>query len=92
MTNAEIQAVVLGALSRIAPEVAAASLKPDVRLRDQIDMDSMDFLNFMLELHASLGVDVPEADYPKLATLDGCVAYLAALVGNAQPAGGAKMR
>jgi acyl carrier protein len=76
MTNAEIQAAVLRALSRVAPELDAASLEGDVRLRDQIDMDSMDFLNFMLELHASLGVDVPEADYPKLATLDGCVSYL----------------
>ena len=80
MTNTEIRAAVLQALSRVALELDPATLKPEVRLRDQLDIDSMDFLNFVLELHKSLGIDIPEADYPQIATLDGCVVYLAARV------------
>lgn len=87
MTSAEIRAAVLQALSRIAPELDPATLKPDVRLRDQLDIDSMDFLNFVLELHKSLGIDVPEADYPQIATLDGCVGYISARVPTATSTG-----
>lgn len=78
MTRDEIRTAVLHALSRIAPEVPAAELDPKADLRTQADIDSMDFLNLMVELHRTLGVDVPEADYAKLRTLDGCVDYLAA--------------
>jgi len=77
MTDAEIEAAVLHALARVAPELDTSTVQRDVRLRDQIDLDSIDFLNLMVELHSSLGVDVPEADYSKLATLKDCVAYLA---------------
>jgi acyl carrier protein len=49
-----------------------------VAFREQLDLYSMDLLNFIVALHAALGVEIPEADYPKLATLDGCVEYLAA--------------
>ena len=78
MTRDEIRATVLRALGEIAPEADLASLAPDVGLRDQLDLDSMDILNFVVGLHAALGVEIPESDYPKLATLDGCVDYLAA--------------
>lgn len=78
MTGDEIRATVLRVLGEIAPEVDSAQIKNDVRLRDQVDLDSMDVLNFMIALHAAFGVEIPEADYPKLATLDGCVNYLAA--------------
>jgi acyl carrier protein len=67
---------VLRCLGEIAPEADPARVKPDVSFRDQLDLDSMDFLNFVIALHEALGVDVPEVDYPKLATLDGCVGYL----------------
>ena len=77
MTRDEIRATVLRALGEIAPEADLATLEPDVPFRDQLDLDSMDFLNFVIALHAALDVDIPEADYPKLATLDGCVDYLA---------------
>jgi acyl carrier protein len=76
MTREEIQGTVLGALGSIAPEADLAQLKPDVNLRDQIDMDSMDFLNFVIALHKKLNVDISEKDYPKLATLRSCVDYL----------------
>lgn len=88
MNDTEIRAAVLRVLGRIAPELDAANLKGDVRLRDQIDLDSMDFFNFMVGLHEELGVDVPEADYPEVATLDGCIAYLRSRISAAhlQPA------
>jgi acyl carrier protein len=66
------------ALSAVAPELASATLRPDVPLREQVDLDSMDFLRFVMELHRRFGIDVPESDYRKLATLDGATDYLAA--------------
>jgi acyl carrier protein len=78
VTNDEIRAAVLQALGGIAPEADLSRIRPDAALRGQLDLDSMDVLNFVIALHAALGVDIPEIDYPKLATLDGCVAYLAA--------------
>jgi acyl carrier protein len=76
MTRAELQAGVLNALRQVAPEVDAAALRPDQNLRDQVDLDSVDFLNFIIELHRTLGVEVPETDYDALRTLDSTVAYL----------------
>jgi acyl carrier protein len=78
MTGDEIRGTVLRVLGEIAPEVDLALIKADVRLRDQVDLDSMDVLNFIIALHGALGVEIPEADYPKLDTLDGCVDYLLA--------------
>jgi acyl carrier protein len=67
---------VLELLTEIAPDVDAASVLPGVDFRDQFDFDSMDTLNFAIALHRELGVDVPEADYARLASLDKCVEYL----------------
>jgi acyl carrier protein len=64
------------ALARIAPEADLSGIDPRADLRELLDLDSMDFLNFIVGLHAETGVEVPESDYPKLATLAGCVAYL----------------
>jgi acyl carrier protein len=72
-----LRQVVLDALAKVAPEADLSMLDPKQGLRDQLDLDSMDFLNVVLGIHAALGVDVPERDYPKLATLDSCVEYLA---------------
>jgi len=77
MTSDDIRHAVVQALTRIAPEVDATSIQGTANLRDQLDLDSMDFLNFMLALHKRFGVEIPEADYPRLGTLDGAVAYLA---------------
>ena len=76
MTKDEIRAAVLRALGDIAPEADLSSIKPDVGFRDQLDLDSMDVLNFVVALHAALGVEIPESDYPKLATLESCIEYL----------------
>ena len=77
MTAAELRAKVLAALGEIAPEAALDRLAGDAELREELDLDSMDFLRFVQQLAAATGVEVPEADYAKLATLDECVAYLA---------------
>ena len=77
MTRDDIRATVLRLLADRAPEVDFAKLHPDRPLRDQIDLDSMDYLNFLVALHKELGVSVPEKDYPKLATLNACIDYLA---------------
>lgn len=76
MTPNEIRAVIQDELGRIAPEVEFDSIDPGADLREQIDIDSMDFLNLVTALHQRLGVDIPETDYPKLATLKGIIDYL----------------
>ena len=73
----ELRTVVLRVLGDIAPEADLAALRSDLAFREQLDLDSMDILNFVVGLHAALGVEIPEADYPRLATLDACVEYLA---------------
>ena len=80
MNRDEIQRTVLRLLGEVAPEADLTQLKPTVSFRDQLDIDSMDFLNFVIALHAALQVDIPETDYPKIATLQGCIEYLAALL------------
>lgn len=81
MTKDDIEKAVIEALLRVAPEADASSLSRTANLRDELDIDSMDFLNVVTQLHARLAVDVPESDYAKLATLDSAVAYLAAKLG-----------
>ena len=76
MTKDEIKNTVLRILGGIAPEADLTQIKPQVGFRDQLDIDSMDFLNFAIGLNKELGVEVPEADYPKVASLDGCVEYV----------------
>lgn len=76
MTRDEIVAVVRSILAGIAPEVDLSRVRPDADLRDELDIDSMDFLRFVVDLHARLGVEVPERDYPRIRTLDACVAYV----------------
>lgn len=76
MTKEECKQVVLDIISEIAPDEDLTNVKPDVRLRDQLDLDSMDFLDIVMELRKKYGVNVPEADYMKLSTLDGAAEYL----------------
>ena len=78
MNRDEIRLNVLSVLRTIAPEMDAAGLDPGTNLREQLDIDSMDFLNFVIRLHERFQVDVPEADYGRLLTLDDCVEYLSA--------------
>jgi len=78
MTENEIRAAVLAALKHIAPEADLATLRGGDDLRDALDIDSMDFDKFVLGLYETLKVDVPEKDYPKLFTLDGCIREIGA--------------
>jgi acyl carrier protein len=78
VNESDIKAVVLAALYSIAPEVEEEELRRDRPLRQQVDLDSMDWLNFLLGLHDKLQVDIPEADYARLVTLDDVIAYLGA--------------
>lgn len=76
MTKDEIRATVLRLLGEIAPEADLSLIRPDVSFRDQLDLDSMDLLNFVVAIDEALHIQIPEADYPKLSTLDRCVEYL----------------
>ncbi len=78
MNASDIRKVVDEEINNIAPEVDMASVDAKADLREAVDIDSMDFLNFITAVHHRLGIDIPEIDYPKLITLDGAVAYIAA--------------
>jgi acyl carrier protein len=78
MNREELARRVLELVTGIAPDVDAATVLPGIDFRDQFDFDSMDTLNFAIALHRELGVEVPEADYAQLASVDKCVAYLSA--------------
>jgi len=82
-TELELRAVVLDALGKVAPESAAIEIEAGRSFRDQVEIDSLDFLNFLLDIEARLGVDIPESDYPKLSSLAGCLAYLGPLTSSA---------
>lgn len=76
MNEAEIRTVALSVLKSIAPEIEEGELRDDRPLRNQVDLDSMDWLNFLLGLHRELKVEIPEADYAHLVTLNDVTAYL----------------
>jgi acyl carrier protein len=85
MNQAEIKATVLRILGEIAPEADLTHLNPDVSFRDQLDIDSMDFLNFVIALDEELDIQIPESDYPKLLTLQGCIQLLTARAAPVYP-------
>jgi len=76
VTDDEIKALYLRELHKIAPEVELGEIDPAIDLREQIDLDSMDILNLAIAIHETTGVDIPEADYPQMTSLNRCVAYL----------------
>jgi acyl carrier protein len=76
MTRDEIRQAVIQALTTVAPEIDPDTLQGNTALRQELDLDSMDFLNFVIALHGSVGVDIPETDYMKLGTIEDAVQYL----------------
>lgn len=76
MTEAEIRAAYLEELTRVAPDIDPATVGEDDHLQDDLELDSMDVLNLVTALHERLGVDIPESDYPEIATLRLAVPYL----------------
>ena len=77
MTTDDIRAAVLASLADVAPEVDPATIDPAVALQEQLDLDSMDFLTLLSEVAERTGVEVPERDYAEVASLQGCVDYVA---------------
>jgi acyl carrier protein len=71
----ELRKALLDCLARIAPEVDIGALRPEVRLRDQVDLDSVDWLNFFVAVHARLGIDIPDADAARITTLEQLIEY-----------------
>lgn len=76
MTHQKVKEIIIEIISNIAPDENLSNIKPDVPLRDQLDLDSMDFLDIVMELRKKHNIEVPEADYSHLASLDSCAEYL----------------
>lgn len=76
MTNKDAYRLVLEIIAEIAPDEDLSDVKPEINLRDQLDLDSMDFLDIVMELRKKYGIEVPEEDYSHLASLKSCAAYL----------------
>ncbi len=76
MGDQGIRDIILDIIATVAPDADLADVKSDVRLRDQLDMDSMDFLDIVMELRKRYKIEVPKEEYTELASLDSCAAYL----------------
>jgi acyl carrier protein len=76
MTKEQIKETILKIIAQIIPDEDLSNLKGDIPIREQVDLDSMDFLDIVMELRKRYSIEVPEDDYMHLATLDSTVAYL----------------
>lgn len=77
MTKDDIEKLIRGELARIAPDIDPDEIDRDGDLREECDIDSLDFLNLVTALGKALSMPMPEADYPAMRSLNGLVAYLA---------------
>jgi len=78
MTDDEARQLMRSVLNEVAPEADLDAVGAGETLQEALDLDSIDFLNFVVGLHERTGIEIPERDYPQLSTVEGCVAYLAA--------------
>jgi acyl carrier protein len=78
MTRADFRRIFLEELVRVAPDIEADDVGDDDHIQDDLELDSMDVLNLVTALHERLGVDIPERDYPEIATVSRASAYLGA--------------
>jgi acyl carrier protein len=83
MTDDEIKAKVLQILGGVAPEADLENIEPDIEFREQIDLDSMDYLNFVIALDEEFGAGIPETEYTQFTSLNACVERLKKQIGNA---------
>ena len=81
MTEKELSEALVQIIRQVAPDGDLENLRPEQRFRDQLDFDSVDFLNFALGLQQRFNISIPEEDFPALGTLDGCVSYLMPKIG-----------
>jgi acyl carrier protein len=86
MTRDDVRNAVIGILTDIAPDEDFDELKDEEKLRDQFDLDSMDFLDIVMELRKRYNIEVPESDYENLVTMTSCIDYLQPLLKNQQMA------
>ena len=84
MTREEVRQAVVSILEDIAPDADLSSIKDDVTLREQMDLDSMDFLDIVMELRKRFNIEVPESDYQELVSMDSCIQYLQPLLKDHQ--------
>ena len=84
MNEEQVRQVILDILARIAPDEDVSDLQDEVPLRDQMDLDSMDFLDIVMELRKQCRIQIPEEDYQQLATMQSTVAYLVPVLTNAE--------
>jgi acyl carrier protein len=80
MTDDDARDIIRTVIGEVAPEADLATVGPDETLQEALDLDSIDFLNFVTGLHERTGLEIPERDYPELSTVEGCVRYLTASV------------
>jgi len=76
MTSDDARDIIRAVIGEVAPEADLSTVGPDEMLQEALDLDSIDFLNFVTGLHERTGLEIPERDYPELSTLEGCVRYL----------------
>lgn len=81
MNDDQARTVIAEVLHGIAPEADLATVDPDEAMQEELELDSMDFLNLMIGIHERTGIEIPERDYPEVATLSGCMRYLVARAG-----------
>ena len=81
MTETELKEIVFKGLRQIAPEADPATLRPDENIREELDIDSYDFLQFLIGISEEFGIDIPEVDYEKVFTLTGLLSYISARKG-----------
>ena len=84
MTREEVRQAVVDILEDIAPDEDVTAIKDDVTLRDQMDLDSMDFLDIVMELRKRFNIEVPESDYKELVSMASCIKYLQPLLKDHQ--------
>lgn len=80
MTDQDIRQIIIDIIQVVSPDADVSNLEDEVRLRDQLELDSMDFLDIVMELRKRYKVEVPKEDYQELASLSSCVAYLKPLL------------
>jgi acyl carrier protein len=84
MDENSLRRQIIESLTKAAPDIDRNALDPDINFRDQFEVDSVDFLNFVLDLEKRLEIKIPELDYPKLSSMKGCLAYLQPQLGDQQ--------
>ena len=84
MTRDALRQAIIDILGDIAPDEDMSSIKDDVTLREQMDLDSMDFLDIVMELRKRFNIEVPESDYQELVSMASCIHYLQPLLKDHQ--------